>query len=84
MKAGTRIFTLQRLVNVRDGHGRHTDALPRKMTIPAKEGFRAGKVPVPIEPQLDKYYAMRRWDTNGIPTKQCLKEIGLSQYSHVI
>ncbi|HHW19434.1 MAG TPA: aldehyde ferredoxin oxidoreductase family protein [Firmicutes bacterium] len=84
MKSGARIFNLQRLVNIRDGHGRHTDTLPLKMKIPAKVGFRAGKAPVPLEPHLDEYYAMRGWGKNGVPTKECLQDLGLTQYAHIL
>lgn len=80
MKSGERIFNLQRLVNLRDGHGRHTDTIPLKMTIPAQEGFRAGKTPTPFDPYLDEYYELRRWDANGRPTLECLEELGLVEY----
>ena len=78
VQAGARITTLQRLVNVRDGHGRQTDTLPLKMRRPARLGFRAGKAPVPIEPYLDEYYAMRGWDAEGKPTAEALRSVGLA------
>ena len=76
-KAGARIFTAQRLINVRDGFDRRSDTLPKKMRIPAKNGFRAGRVPVPFEPLLDEYYALRGWDGDGRPTPQTLAGLGL-------
>ncbi|MGE5578998.1 MAG: aldehyde ferredoxin oxidoreductase family protein [Bacillota bacterium] len=81
MKSGARLTTLQRLVNVRDGHGRHTDTLPGKMAKPAKLGFRAGKAPVPISEYLDEYYALRKWDAQGVPTRESLEELGLGKYA---
>ena len=78
IQAGARITTLQRLINVRDGHGRHSDTLPLKMRIPAKVGFRACKAPTPIEPYLDEYYAMRGWDNQGRPTEASLRSVGLA------
>ncbi|MGE5485525.1 MAG: aldehyde ferredoxin oxidoreductase family protein [Ignavibacteriales bacterium] len=83
MKAGARAFTTQRLANIRDGHSRKTDTLPYKMTVPAKEGFRAGKTPTPIDAYLDEYYKLRRWDSDGIPTKECLRDLGLEGYASV-
>jgi len=83
MESGERIFTLQRLVNIRDGHGRHSDTLPYKMKVPAKEGFRAGKVPTPFEPYLDEYYELRGWTREGIPTPEVLKELGLERYGEL-
>ncbi len=81
MKAGARIYNLQRLVNIRDGHDRSTDTLPLKMRIPARTGFRAGKAPVPIDRYLDEIYALRKWTPKGIPTPECIEELGLQEYA---
>jgi len=78
--AGRRAFTIQRLINVRDGFSRKDDTLPKKMTIAAKEGPRAGKAPIPHNKILDDYYRLRRWDMNGYPTNDTLKQIGLDKY----
>jgi len=78
--AGRRAFTIQRLINVRDGFSRKDDTLPKKMTIAAKEGPRAGKVPIPHDKILDDYYKLRAWDKNGFPTEESLKRIGLDEY----
>jgi aldehyde:ferredoxin oxidoreductase len=80
MKSGARLTTVQRLVNIRDGHGRHTDTLPAKMAVRGKRGFRAGKAPVPIGEYLDEYYALRKWDKDGRPTREALEELGLIEY----
>jgi len=79
MLCGERIFTLQRLINLRDGYSKEDDVLPPKMYIPAKEGFRAGKVP-PFEDLLNEYYKLRQWDKRGYPTKEKLKKLNLSEY----
>jgi len=79
-KAGKRVFTLERLINVRDGISRKDDILPKKMTIPAKNGPRKGRAPVPHDKALDKYYKLRDWDINGIPTKEALMEVDLEEY----
>ncbi len=79
--AGKRAFTIQRLINVRDGYSRKDDILPKKITIAAKKGPRAGKAPIPHGRILDDYYKLRGWDNNGLPTKECLQEIGLDEYS---
>ena len=78
--AGRRSFTIQRLINVRDGITRKDDILPNKMTIAAKEGGRIGKVPLPHDKTLDEYYILRAWDKNGIPTKEALTRLGLDEY----
>lgn len=79
MKAGARIFTAQRLINLRDGFDGKTDTLPKVMFEPAKEGFRAGQVPN-FERYLKEYYAMRGWDENGYVTKEALEELDLGEY----
>ena len=56
------------------------------MFQPAKEapedkepwGGRVGKVPESFEPTLEKYYNLRGWDSEGIPTKDTLEELGIS------
>jgi len=84
VKAGERIFMLQRLINLRDGHNRKTDTIPYRMTIEAKEGFRAGKSPTPFNEYLDEYYKMRKWDNEGYPTDECLESAGLLQYKKTV
>jgi len=78
LTAGERGFTVQRLLNVRDGYNAKTDALPRKMFQAAKEGLRAGKVP-PLEEMLGDYYQHREWDAGGEPTDQTLARLGLER-----
>ncbi len=77
MRAGERGFTSQRLLNLRHGYGAATDALPKKVLQPAKEGFRAGKVPDMAKLMAD-YYALRRWDpATGRPLDTKLAELEL-------
>jgi aldehyde:ferredoxin oxidoreductase len=81
VNAGKRAFTIQRLINVRDGYSRKDDILPKKITIAAKKGLRAGKAPIPHNRILDDYYKLRGWDKNGLPTKKCLQKLDLDEYS---
>jgi aldehyde:ferredoxin oxidoreductase len=76
MAAGERIFTMQRIINIRDGYDGQTDALPKKMFQPAGEGFRAGKTP-PLKELLGDYYRIRKWDENGRPAAETLEKLGL-------
>jgi len=76
MDAGERIFTVQRLINIRDGYNAATDLLPKKMLQPAKEGFRAGKVP-PFKELMEDYYNLRGWDENGEPSQGTMDRLGL-------
>ncbi len=78
MAVGERGFTVQRLLNIRDGHGAKTDVLPKKMLQAAKEGMRAGKVP-PFEEMMDDYYKHRGWNENGEPTDETLGRLELTR-----
>ena len=79
-KAGARGFLVERLINVRDGISRKDDILPKKMTVPAQSGPRKGRVPMPHDKALDEYYNLRKWNENGIPTQEALKEANLEEY----
>lgn len=73
---GERGFTVQRLNNLRDGFNAANDVMPKKMRKIAKEGFRAGKE-IPFEAIMQEYYALRGWDSNGAPSDETLKRLGL-------
>ena len=83
-KAGQRGFVLERLVNVRDGLSRKDDSLPKKMTVPSETGPRAGRVPLPHDKALDEYYQLRKWNNDGIPTEDALKEADLEEFIPVL
>jgi len=77
LKTGERGFTVQRLINLRDGYGAKTDVLPKKMYQTAKEGFRAGKH-IPFDQLMKEYYEVRGWDEDGVPTKKTLKMLNVT------
>jgi aldehyde:ferredoxin oxidoreductase len=33
----------------------------------------------PFSAMLEEYYKYRRWDENGVPTKEKLRELGLTE-----
>ena len=75
--AGERIWNLERLYNLREGFTNKDDTLPvRLMTEPLKSGTAKGRV-VNLAPQLEEYYRYRSWDSNGVPKKEKLKQLGL-------
>ncbi len=79
-KAGERIYNLERLINVERGRKREDDTLPyRAMHEPIPDGPAAGRYcpQEELDTMLDRYYALRGWDRNGIPTKEKLAELGL-------
>ncbi len=77
LKIGERIWNLQKLYNIKRGFGRKDDTLPaRLLTEPLKEGAPTGQVSR-IPEMLDEYYTLRGWDSEGTPTNEKLKELGL-------
>ena len=78
LEAGDRIFTLERMFLVKAGFSRKDDTLPpRMLEEPMPEGAAKGQV-VELEQMLDEFYALRGWDSNGIPTPEKLQSLGLS------
>jgi aldehyde:ferredoxin oxidoreductase len=80
-RVGERIVNLERLFNVREGVRRAQDVLPWKvMHEPIPDGPSAGMYcpPDELSAMLDDYYALRGWDTDGVPTRARLSALGLS------
>lgn len=79
IKAGERIWNLERLYNLREGFTREHDTLPpRLLTEAPTDGPSKGWVSH-LEPMLKEYYRTRGWDENGVPTQKKLQELGLAE-----
>jgi aldehyde:ferredoxin oxidoreductase len=79
-RLGERIYNLERLINVKRGASRKEDTLPyRVMNEPIPDGPSQGRYcpREELEKMLDKYYQLRRWSRDGIPSDQKLAELGL-------
>jgi aldehyde:ferredoxin oxidoreductase len=77
LRTGERVFTLERLFNLREGLTSKDDALPlRFIGEPFREGPIAGRVQ-PLTKMLLKYYRLRGWNEVGIPTEQHLKRLSI-------
>jgi aldehyde:ferredoxin oxidoreductase len=76
LRLGERGFSMERLYNLREGFTAKDDTLPRRFTheeqIPGNK-----KSKVPLDKMLPRYYQLRGWDSNGVPTKQTLKRLDL-------
>ena len=78
-----RIYTLERMMLVKDGISRKDDTLPKRyFEEPVPEGPAKGCV---IERQafdnmLDEYYRLHGWGKDGIPTKRTLNRLGIKDY----
>jgi|MudIll2142460700_1097286.scaffolds.fasta_scaffold09111_3 aldehyde:ferredoxin oxidoreductase len=77
MKAGERIWNLEKVFNLKAGITGKDDRLPDRLTKePMPSGPAKGKV-VELGKMLPEYYELRGWDKEGVPTKERLKELGL-------
>jgi aldehyde:ferredoxin oxidoreductase len=78
IKAGERVWNLERLYNNREGFTAKDDTLPpRLLTEAPTDGPSKGWVSQ-LEPMLKEYYRTRGWDQNGLPTLKKLAELGLA------
>ncbi|MGM0603813.1 MAG: aldehyde ferredoxin oxidoreductase family protein [Bacillota bacterium] len=77
MKAGERIWNLERLFNYKAGITKEDDTLnPRLLNVPIKSGPRAGNV-VKLDEMLTEYYQLRGWNEKGIPSVEKKDELKL-------
>ncbi len=77
MMVGERVWTLERLYNLREGFTKDDDTLPdRLLNEPVAAGPSEGFT-VKLSPMLEEYYAFRGWDKNGVPSEAKLQELGL-------
>jgi aldehyde:ferredoxin oxidoreductase len=77
LRAGERIWNLQKLFNTRAGFSRKDDTLPpRLMEEPISTGSAAGRV-WRKEPLLSEYYRVRGWDEEGRPMQEKLAALGI-------
>jgi aldehyde:ferredoxin oxidoreductase len=77
MMVGERVWTLERLYNLREGFTQEDDTLPdRLLNEPVAEGPSEGFT-VNLAPMLVEYYAFRGWDKFGVPKPEKLKELSL-------
>ncbi len=74
---GERIYTLEKLYNLREGFSKKDDDLPpRFKSEPLKEGMSKNSV-VPLDLMLGQYYYTRGWDENGVPTRDLINKLGI-------
>lgn len=78
MKAGERIFNVEKAFNLREGLRRKDDALSDRYFFDKTElgrtsGLNRGK----FEAMLDEYYEARGWDKEGFPAEETLKQLNL-------
>jgi aldehyde:ferredoxin oxidoreductase len=76
-KIGERIWNMEREFNNAAGFTAKDDSLPKRLlTEPGKTGPAKGKVSM-LPVMLPKYYQARGWDSEGRPTAETKKRLGL-------
>ena len=74
---GERVWTLERMYNLREGFTKEDDTLPERILDEPVSGGPSEGFTARLAPMLEEYYAFRGWDKNGIPTQDKLKELSL-------
>ena len=79
LKAGERIWNLERLFTLKAGYTNRDDTLPpRLLNEPIPSGPAKGEV-CDLHQMLPEYYTLRGWDKEGRPTNEKLTELGLEK-----
>jgi len=77
VESGERTWTIERQFNLAAGLTRADDTLPKRLLeVPAPGGTAKGKV-CQLDIMLPEYYEARGWTTEGVPTKETLKRLGM-------
>jgi aldehyde:ferredoxin oxidoreductase len=77
VKAGERIWNLERLFNLQAGFTSKDDQLPSRFTTsPISSGPAKGQISH-VPEMLTAYYKLRGWDEDGVPTQERLRELQL-------
>ncbi|MGL5692566.1 MAG: aldehyde ferredoxin oxidoreductase C-terminal domain-containing protein, partial [Peptostreptococcaceae bacterium] len=80
LQAGDRIWTLEKIFNLRAGIDKSDDTLPKRLLEdPIENGPSKGHVHR-LDVLLPEYYSVRGWDENGVPTDETLEKLGLEEY----
>ena len=77
---GERIVNMERAFNVRNGFRRADDTLPRRILeepLHTKGAPGEGQMIRHLDAFLDRYYALRGWTPDGVPSSQKLEQLGL-------
>jgi aldehyde:ferredoxin oxidoreductase len=78
VKAGERIWNLERLFNLKAGFTAKDDTLPERMLkSPIKTGPSKGLVSR-VPEMLPEYYTVRGWNDKGVPSPEKLLELQLA------
>jgi aldehyde:ferredoxin oxidoreductase len=78
VQIGERTWNLERLWNLRAGLTKADDSLPKRLLKEAHSSGPSAGVTVNLDAMLPIYYSERGWDSDGVPTREKLMELGLA------
>ena len=78
LKAGERIYNLERYYNNLAGHGEGSDTLPERFTVEASDMPGSLGHVCELDLMLADYYSARGWE-NGVVPKEKLQELGVDE-----
>jgi aldehyde:ferredoxin oxidoreductase len=98
LRAGERVYNLEKLLNVREGFTREDDRIPPvylentevPIRVPGGDSYLTdwfGKrlTREDLKEMLDHYYEERGWDIQkGVPTRKRLIELGLEEFVEIV
>ena len=86
MNDGNRIYTLEKLFNVREGITRKEDKVPDRYHEPLKYGPYKGENidEVKFQALLDEYYELSGLDSNGIPLPESIERLELNAMEDLV
>ncbi len=77
LAAGDRIWNMEKLFNIDSGLGKADDTLPKRLLEEEiVDGPSKGSMSQ-LDEMLPKYYDVRGWDAEGVPTEAKLAELGI-------
>jgi aldehyde:ferredoxin oxidoreductase len=74
LEAGDRIHVLERYINTKMGISRKDDTLPGRFLKEGRMSDPKQRI-VPLEKMVTRYYKVRGYDQNGIPTLKTLRKL---------
>jgi len=77
MKAGERIWNLERMYNIAAGFTAEDDTLPKRLLKDAAKSGAAKGLTAGIDKMLPEYYELRGWGADGVPTSETQQRLGL-------
>ena len=77
LKAGERIYNLERYYNNQAGVGKGSDTLPERFTKEASTMPGSKGHVCELDSMLEEYYKARGWDNGVVPESQSFKELGI-------